>query len=63
MVAGASSEAIAGDRSTCESHPIDRARRTHADDGVGDACDNCPRTGNREQYDRDRDGIGDACDE
>jgi len=32
-------------------------------DGIGDAVDNCPAVGNRDQADVDRDGIGDVCDE
>jgi len=31
-------------------------------DGVLDAVDNCPRTLNPRQEDRDRDGLGDVCD-
>ena len=30
-------------------------------DTVGDACDNCPSTANRDQADANHDGIGDAC--
>jgi len=32
-------------------------------DGIGDACDNCPLTENPDQTDSDNDGIGDACEE
>jgi len=31
-------------------------------DGVGDACDNCPKVANADQKDTDGDGVGDACD-
>jgi hypothetical protein len=30
-------------------------------DGVNDACDNCPSASNPDQADSDRDGMGDAC--
>ena len=32
------------------------------DDGVADACDNCPNDFNPSQRDRDDNGLGDACD-
>lgn len=32
-------------------------------DGIGDACDNCPYVSNPIQEDYDRDGVGDACDD
>ena len=32
-------------------------------DGVGDACDNCPELPNPSQTDGDQDGVGDACDD
>ena len=32
------------------------------DDGVGDACDNCPLVENADQSDDDDDVVGDACD-
>lgn len=32
------------------------------EDGIGDACDNCPLVPNLDQLDADGDGVGDACD-
>jgi syndecan 4 len=31
-------------------------------DGVGDACDNCPKVKNAKQTDTDQDWVGNACD-
>ena len=31
-------------------------------DDIGDICDNCPFTRNRNQADKDEDGVGNACD-
>lgn len=32
------------------------------EDGIADACDNCPDDANEDQADADQDGIGDVCD-
>ena len=32
------------------------------EDGIGNACDNCPNNYNREQEDKDNDGVGNKCD-
>jgi hypothetical protein len=32
-------------------------------DGVGDLCDNCPRTANNDQLDTDADGVGNSCED
>lgn len=42
------------DRITCP--------RLFKGDGIGDACDNCPRAINSDQIDSDTDGVGNACD-
>ena len=40
---------------------IDEGCRDTDLDGIADVIDNCPRTSNTDQADRDRDGLGDAC--
>jgi hypothetical protein len=40
----------------------DGSRADADDDGIADACDNCPTISNSNQADADQDGIGDACD-
>jgi hypothetical protein len=32
-------------------------------DGIGDACDICPKIQNTDQKDENRNGIGDACED
>src|SRR5438552_14556742 len=39
---------------TCGGHDED-------DDGIGDACDDCPSVADATQDDSDGDGVGDAC--
>ncbi|MCA9546715.1 MAG: thrombospondin type 3 repeat-containing protein, partial [Myxococcales bacterium] len=40
-----------------------RDQRDGDDDGIGDACDNCPQDANNDQADMNGDGVGDACEE
>jgi formylglycine-generating enzyme required for sulfatase activity len=47
----------------CDANGIpDECETDSDDDGVIDACDNCPSTADPNQLDSDGDGLGDACD-
>lgn len=43
-------------------HTFDPGLPDSDQDGLPDACDNCPAAPNSTQTDTDRDGVGDACD-